>query len=457
MLYRVLDTIEKYNMINEGDRIVVGVSGGADSMALLHILNELKLDMDIQIFVAHINHGLRGHDADADAAYVEEICHEWDIPFFLKEARVGELARLWNLSEEEAGRQVRYTFFDEVLSEIDGNKIALAHHRDDQVETVIYNIIRGTGMEGLKGIKPIRDERIIRPLLEVDRPSIEKYLATQKIPYRHDHTNDSIVYTRNKIRHELIPYIEGNFNPNFRDSIVRMANIIGDEDDFLSKYVEGLVKKNISFEKNAIVIPIDFFISHHIAVKRRIIRLCVKYLSGSMVNLGQKHVDSVLDICDLNTGASIDLPLDLTAYRDYDAILLIKGYGKEGKAFKRELKVPGTTFVEEVGIEIQARYVCNTTFGDPYRIYIDGDTISGPLHIRNREDGDRFKPLGMKGSKKLKDFFIDEKIPKYIRNNIPLVVDGDRIIWVVGYQIGDDYKITHETNNILELWAKQVY
>lgn len=457
MLYRVLDTIEKYNMITKGDRVLVGVSGGADSMALLHILKRLRHELGIEIYVAHINHGLRGEDADADAAYVEDICIEWGIPFFLKKACVSELAKEWRLSEEEAGRRVRFSFFDEVLRQIDGNKIALAHHRDDQVETIIHNIIRGTGMEGLRGIKPIRDNKIIRPLIEVDRVSIEEYLAMENIPYRHDHTNDCTIYTRNKIRHELIPYIEENFNPNFKESIIRMTEIIGDEDEFLSDYVNELIDKNIAVKSDKVFIPLDFLTSCHVAVKRRIVRTCIDYLCGSVINIGQKHIDSILDVCNSNTGTSITLPLELTVYRDYNAILLIKGVDKKKVEFNLELKVPGLTVIDEISMEIQTRYVDRFEFKDPYCVYIDGDRISNSLRIRNRLKGDRFRPLGMKGSKKLKDFFIDEKIPKYMRDNIPLVVDGNTIVWVVGYQISDDYKITDKTKNIIELRAKQVY
>jgi len=425
-------------------------------MALLHILNRLKYELCIEIFVVHVNHGLRGEDADADAVYVEDVCIEWGIPFFLKEACVSELARQWHLSEEEAGRRVRFNFFDEVLREIDGDKIALAHHMDDQVETILHNIMRGTGMEGLKGIKLVRDDKIIRPLLEVDRQSIEDYLAKENIPYRHDHTNDCTVYTRNKIRHELIPYIEANFNPNFRESIVRMAKILGDEDEFLSEYVDRLGEQNIDIREDKVIIPTDFFASCHMAVKRRVVRLCIEYLCGSMVNIGQKHIDSVLNVYKLGTGTSIDLPLGLIAYRDYDSILLIKEAEKREVKFKLELKVPGVTVIEDIGMKIQTRYVGNFDFRDPYRVYIDEGSISKALCVRNRLDGDRFTPLGMKGSKKLKDFFIDEKIPKYIRNDIPLIVDGNNIVRVVGYQISDNYKITDRTKNIIELWAKRV-
>lgn len=451
MLHKLLNTIEKYDMIDSGDRVLIGVSGGADSVALLHMLNRLKSELEIELSVAHINHGLRGRAADSDAAYVENLCRQWDIPFFLKEVDIRELSKSWRISEEEAGRRVRFGFFDEVLSKIGGDKIALGHHRDDQIETILHNIIRGTGMEGLRGIKPIRDGKIIRPLLEIDRLSIEKYLEDQKISYRHDETNYQAIYTRNKIRLELIPYMEKAFNPKLKDSIVRMADILGEEDDFLTEYTHDLIKKNVNKEVNKVIIPIDFFKSCHVAIRRRIVRVCIEYLSRDMADIGQSHIDGILDICNLGPGSAIDLPSGLIGYRDYDTIVLIKRSAYRSERFDVALDVPGAVVIDEIGIEIRARFVEEKRFGDPNCVYIDGDVISGPLRIRNRVDGDRFRPLGMRGSKKLKDFFIDEKVPRYLRDSIPLVLDEQNIVWVVGYQIGDDYKITGDTQTIIEL------
>lgn len=281
--------------------------------------------------------------------------------------------------------------------------------------------------------------------------SIEKYLEDQDIPYRHDATNYQAIYTRNKIRLELIPYIEQAFNPQFKDSIVRMADILGAEDDFLIEYTHSLIKENVNREVNKVTIPIDFFQSCHRGIRRRLVRMCIEHLSKDMADIGQRHIDAILSLCDLETGSTIDLPSGLIGYRDYDTILLIKRTDYRSEKFDVELDVPGAVVIDEIGMEIRARCVKEKRFGDPNCVYIDGDVISGPLRIRNRVDGDRFRPFGMRGSKKLKDFFIDEKVPRYIRDSIPLVIDKQNIVWVVGYQIGDDYKITGDTQTIIEL------
>lgn len=451
MLHKLLKTIDRYDMIGSGDNIVVGVSGGADSVALLHMLYSLRYRLNIKLFVAHINHGLRGQDADMDADYVRKICREWDVPFFLDEVDIKALSKSHSLSEEEVGRKARYDFYEKVLLKVDGNKIALGHHRDDQIETILYNIIRGTGMEGLQGIKPVRDGKIIRPLLEFDRLSIERYLKKHDIVYRHDRTNYQTIYTRNKIRLELIPYIERTLNQGFKDSIIRMTDILGEEDDFLKKYTEKLMEKNLDMNANQITISIDFLQSCHQAIKRRIIRRCVEHLFGSMSDIGKVHIDSIINMERLPIGSIIDLPWDLKVYRDYDDILLIRGKMHREKGICAKLEVPSTVILDKHKMAIRAKHVAKWCFGATDCVYIDGDAIIGPLHIRNRKDGDRFKPLGMQGSKKLKDFFIDEKVPRYIRDSIPLVVDGENIIWVVGYQIGDDYKISKDTENVIEL------
>lgn len=451
MLHKLLSTIERHRMIAIGDKVLVGVSGGADSIALLHMLNRLKAELKIELAVAHINHGLRGKDAHGDASYVANLCEQWGIPFFLKEVDVGQLSRAWGLSEEEVGRRVRFEFFDQVLSQLDGDKIALGHHQDDQVETILHNIIRGTGLEGLRGIKPIRDGKIIRPLLEIGRQEIERYLHGEGLSYRHDRTNDETIYTRNKLRLELIPYIDSELNARFTDSIIRMADILGAEDDFLSAYTCQLMEGNISKEPDRVAIPIAFLQSCHLAIQRRVLRSCIEELSEVMTDIGQKHIDGVLHMCNLNPGSTMDLPLGLIVYRDYDTLILTRESIYSHGGFDIELHIPGTVFIEDIGIDITARHVKKIRFGDPNCVYIDGDTISHTLRVRSRIDGDRFRPFGMRGSKKLKDFFIDEKIPRYERDAIPLVVDDGNIVWVAGHQIGDDYKITEDTDTIIEL------
>ena len=226
MLQTVSKYIEKHKMILPGQRIVVGLSGGADSVALLHILKRMQETMYIELFAAHVNHGLRGQAARDDAVFAEELCKRWGIPFFLKAADVRALSHTLRRTEEEAGRMVRYGFFHEVMEKVNGDRIATAHHKNDQAETILHNVIRGSGMQGLTGIRPVRDGIIIRPLLDVSRQEIEDYLIKHQLSYREDASNADPVYTRNRIRNRLLPVLAEHYNPDIVDSLTRMAGIL---------------------------------------------------------------------------------------------------------------------------------------------------------------------------------------------------------------------------------------
>ena len=452
---RVLEYMKKYNMVESGDKIVVGVSGGADSLALLHILNEIKNIFFLELVVAHVHHGLRGKDADTDAEFVEGICRDWQIPFYIKKVNVKELASKWGLSEEEAGRKVRYDFFEQILKDIKGQKIALAHHRDDQAETILYHLIRGTGLKGLQGMKPVRDGKIIRPLLQISRQQIEEYCREKNLKYRVDLTNKDIVYTRNRIRNLLIPYIQKNFNPNFAESLVRMGDIIREEEEFLSFYSNQKFDKWVVVSDGKVEIPIDFFNSSPKAISRRIVRLAVEKLAKSMDDISFVHTEEVLNMAlHSPTGSTLDLPGNLKARKDYEALVILddkKTYSIP--PFQYPITIPGKFYIKELELEIVCQQVEKPDVLNKgiWCIYVDKDKIQGGLWVRNRRDGDRFQPLGMGGTKKLKDYFIDRKIPRGERDAIPLVVDENNIIWVVGHQINENYKITKNTKNILQL------
>lgn len=454
MLDKILEYIKKYNMVEPGDKIVVGVSGGADSLVLLHVLNEISPVFSLKLAVAHVHHGLRGKDADRDADFVEKICRDWQIPFYLKKVDVRELAYNWGISEEEAGRKVRYEFFDQVLRDIKGQKIALAHHRDDQAETILYHLIRGTGPKGLQGMKPVRDGRIIRPLLQISKKEIEEYCREKGLKYRVDATNKDTVYARNRIRNVVIPYIQKHFNPNFSESLIRLGDILQEEEEFLSYYSEQMFKKWVRVAYGEASIPLEFLNRCPKAIRRRIIRLAVEKLVNNMIDISYTHVEQVVNMALYSSaGSSLDLPGNLKIRKDYEALVL----SNDEKTcsipfFQYPITIPGRVFIKELDIEItcQRTEKPDVLHKGPRCIYVDADKIKGSLWIRNRKDGDRFQPLGMKGTKKLKDYFIDKKVPRSQRDAIPLVVDENSIIWVAGYQLNENYKITSKTRNIIQ-------
>jgi len=455
MLDRILQYMKKYNMVEPGDKIIIGVSGGADSLALLNIFHEIKALFSLQLVAAHVHHGLRGKDADADAEFVEQICRDWQIPFYLKRADVRKLAADWGISEEEAGRRVRYEFFDQLLRDLNGQKIALGHHRDDQAETILFNLIRGTGIKGLQGMKPVREGKIIRPLLQISKEEIEQYCYEKGLKFRVDATNEENVYVRNRIRNVVIPYIKKHFNPNFSDSLVRMGDILAEEDQFLSCYTEELFNKWATISAGEISIPLEFLNDCCKAIRRRVIRLAVERMAGSMKDISYTHIEQILNIAlDSSVGSMLDLPGNLRVKKDYEMLCFSSSKNSDSfSAFQYPIPVPGRVHIEDLNVEITCRRVDRPDVLNrgPWCIYIDSDKIKGSLWVRNRRDGDRFQPLGMKGTKKLKDYFIDRKIPRDQRDAIPLVVDESNIVWVAGYQLNDNYKVTPNTTNVLEL------
>ena len=278
---QVLKTITKYNLIQSGDKIVLAVSGGPDSIFMLNILNRLKQKLNFEIVVAHVNHMIR-EEADSDEEYVENFCKKIEVECYIKRIDVLKFANNKKIGTEEAGRKVRYEFFEEILKKTSSNKIAIAHNKNDKVETVIMNLLRGTGTLGLKGIEPIRDDKYIRPIIEIERKNIEKYCEENKLNPRIDKTNFENVYTRNKIRNIVIPYIQKEFNPNIIEGISRLSEIATENDNYLnsvtaSKYNELLIQEDMK----EIVLDLKLFNNQDKVIKKRLILYTITKLMGS--------------------------------------------------------------------------------------------------------------------------------------------------------------------------------
>ena len=361
----VLTTIKKYNMINKGDKVVIGVSGGPDSITLLNVLNKFKEKLNIKIYVAHINHSIR-KEADEETEYVREFCKKIDVEFFFKKIDVESEAKKLKIGTEEAGRNIRYAFFEEVAEKVGANKIATAHNSNDNAETVLMNIIRGTSISGLKGIEKMRDNKFIRPLIETTRATIEKYCKTEKLNPRYDKSNKENIYTRNKIRNLLIPYIQKEFNPNIIEGINRLSNIAEEEECFINSMVEEEYKRIVIVEKNNNTKPNNTnyivqkskkqnanniiekiekdVITTNIAkteeeeirailnlkefneldnvIKSRLILYTISKLYGGAVGIEKIHIDDIIKLCENNIGNKY-----LTPRKG------IKIYVKKGKIF----------------------------------------------------------------------------------------------------------------------------
>lgn len=451
MIEKVLRTIEKYNMIEKDDKIVMGISGGPDSLCMLDVLFNLKGKFNLKLYVVHVNHMIRGEDAKKDAAFVEKLCKDLDLPFFLFEENVPYLAKKMGLSEEQAGRYVRYKAFEETLKKVGGNKIAVAHNKNDVAETVLLNILRGTGLRGLIGIKPVNGN-IIRPLIEIERREIEKYLKDKNLHPRIDHTNYEDLYTRNKIRLKVIPYIEEVFKIDLVENLSRMAAILLEEDDYLEAKCEEVFNQICEINGEEIKVDVDALKSQHTAIKRRLVKRMYLYVKGETDGLEYGHVEDVLNLLDKPTSSKIDLPFEIEALKMYNNLVIRKKKTKEKVKFKEVLKIPGVTTIEGIG-KFKAYVVDISQVDDfnkgEYIKFFDYDKIKGEIVVKSREDGDRFSPLGMRGTKKLKEFFIDKKIPREERDYIPLVAIGKEIVWVVGYRMSEKFKVDKNTSKVL--------
>lgn len=299
---KVIKTIKKYNLINKGDKIVLGVSGGPDSISMLDILNSIKDEIGFEIYVAHINHLIREEAID-DEKYVEEYCKRNNIEFFAKRIEVLKIADTQKIGTEEAGRKARYEFFEEIYSKVGANKIAIAHNKNDKAETIIMHLLRGSGLSGLKGIEPIRDNKYIRPLIECERSEIEKYCEENNLNPRIDKTNFENEYTRNKIRNIVIPYIKKEFNPNIVETLDRLSEVATDESNYINRQVQNTYNKLLveKTEKQIILKWKEFNLQEKI-IKSRLILYTIKELMGSTEGIEKIHIESIIKLCDNNIG-----------------------------------------------------------------------------------------------------------------------------------------------------------
>ena len=447
-------------MILPDQRIVLGVSGGPDSMALLYLLYDLRADLGCDLHIAHLDHRLRGEESKADAVYVREHAQKLDLPITSEAVDVRSVITSKE-SLESGARRVRYEFYERVMANTEADRVALGHNADDQAETVIMRLLRGSGARGLGGIPPVRDSKFIRPLIEVSRTEIEDYLQTLHLTPRQDLSNLSIVYRRNKIRHELLPALEREYSPNIKRILQQTGDVLRAEDELLTALAQEAMGDSVEYVNDgAIMIRISSLKEYHLALQRRIFRQIIKELVGDLRRFDYDHIRDLLDLALCGTtGSVINLPRRISAEKVYNGLILrLEGRSEmRMESFDYPVNVPGETEIADLGLSIKT-VGPEKARGDykksgPNREFLketlDYDKINGGLHLRNRRPGDRFWPLGMSGMKKLKNFFIDEKVPRASRDSIPVLTDAGNIIWVVGRRIDDRFKITADTKTQL--------
>ncbi|WP_418791354.1 tRNA lysidine(34) synthetase TilS [Phosphitispora sp. TUW77] len=457
MLDQVRATIEKYSMFKPGDRILIGVSGGPDSTALVHVLHSLIDELQIMLYVAHLDHRFRGPESAGDAEFVRELAERLGLKAIIKGEDVAAYASAMNLSAQTAAREIRYRFFEEAAKENCCNKLATGHNANDQAETVLYHFLRGTGPAGLRGIPPVRDGWVTRPLIEVPRNEIEKYCREKKLFARIDSSNLKRVYTRNQIRLELIPLLEKEYNYNLIETLVRTSDIFREEET----YLEGITEEywlEVCLDKDGLIaIDLKKFLEIPGVFQRRIIRRGWSVLTGSVHNITYVHLAAAAEmISHGRTGSVFELPGSIKLEKSYNRINLYRSaVASVIPKFSYQLTVPGVTSIPETGDCIMAEetegILCSVP-SDTDEITIDMDKVTVPLIVRSRNPGDRFSPLGFSGSKKLKKFFIDCKIPRRDRDRYPVLVDSDgQVIWIAGMRADRRWAATPETRRALRL------
>lgn len=457
---KVLSTINKYKLIEDGDKIVLGLSGGPDSVCLLHILYRLKEKLDIEVYAAHLNHQIRGIEAQKDALYITQLCENLGVTSFVKSIDVPKYCKENGLSVEEGARKLRYEMFEEIKQKTKSNKIAIGHNLNDQAETILMRIMRGTGLQGLRGIEYIRDNNIIRPILDIDRKDIEAYCEEYELNPRIDHTNLETIYTRNKIRLELIPYMKDNFNPNVIESIVRMSNSLKTDSDYIQEESEIKFKEVSNLQENACEIDIQKYSKLHNAIKVRVLRKGIKHILGDTNFVDQKHIEDIMQLEDnKKIDKMITLPRGIFAYRRKNTILLTnKEIVNETIEFCYNLPSNGFIKVKELNLVLETQTMNIDRYKsmklDKKSKAFDFGKVKGGIVVRSRHEGDKIKLSA--GSKKIKDLFIDLKIPREERCNVPIIVDEQGILCVGDYRNSENYKIDNNTKEVLKITFKKI-
>ena len=477
--FAVFNTINKYNLIKPNDSIIIGVSGGPDSVALLKILYSINLakNLHLRLFVAHINHQLRGKSSEKDAQFVQNLSKDLSLPFLLKSVNVQEIANQTKRSIEETARIERYKYFGELSQRHNVAIVALGHTADDNAETVIHRIIRGTGLMGLGGIpinRPLvagSSIQVVRPLLFTWRREIIEYLRKKQINYRTDESNYETTYLRNKIRLELIPLLEKQYNPNIKNSIVQLCQILNANNEYLSLEAERILKDStIESSEDSYTINTHFLTKQPKILQQLVFQEILNVMQISLKEIKYEHYTKIFDeITKRGKGRHFQLPGKLYLWHEHGMLYFKKGTlsrscmpssdSIQGQILSETtLQIPGITTVYPLGQLISEildiRELSLETYKKTKTIneeIFDLQSITMPLAVRLRKDGDAISPLGVQGHKKLKDLFIDKKIPVKERDTIPVIVMNDQPIWVVGICIDNKVKVTCNTKKILKL------
>ncbi len=449
--------------------MVLGISGGLDSMAMLYACNRISIRLNIVLYIAHVNHGLRPEESLLEEALVREYATRLNLPCLVGRLAVKDLAQAKGLSIEQAARQLRYEFFEEVRLKYEANKIAVAHNSDDQAEEVLLRLIRGTGRKGLSGMEIVRENKIIRPLLTISRERIAQYLRDENIDFRIDSSNMDRRYTRNRVRLDLLPQLAAKFNPRIKQTLCQTAKVLQDEERMLAgltvrAYERVVTKDRDSQGERRLKINLAQWRELDVAIKRRL-------LESAILAMGRKpafrQIEALLQAADRSQYV-VHLAGGLRAYRDDEYLSLAFPAGQTNlrqdfvdlAPVKCEISIPtfGVYVIPEINIVLDIEILQQTLGLDELKKqeadFLDYAKLSFPLRVRTRQSGDRYRPMGSTGSKKVGDFLTDLKIPHYQRRLTPILVSGDQIAALLGLRVGHDFRVTSTTQKILKITIK---
>jgi len=465
LVQNVLMTIHYFNMLSPHEAVLLGVSGGSDSVALFHIMLEIKTLYNLRLGVAHVNHGLRD-EADQDEFFVKQLADQAGIPFYSVKKNVLEHKLRLKESIEEAGRTIRYAFFEQISHDHGFSKIALGHHADDNAEQVLMQIIRGTGVKGLSGIPPVRDKWIIRPLIQSRKQQLIQYLHQNSLDFVIDSSNNDNQFLRNRIRNELLPLLEHHYNPNIYNGLNRLADICLHEENWLEPLIQNALNHAMLYHKSHdMCLSLPILQSYHRGMRRRMIRKVLHEIKPNGKQISFDHIDQIDDLIQKKEGVkTIDLPNDIYIRKDQAQLFFI-AHKKVSHSDKKKLpylfmiEKIGPIHLSDIGLFIEMSklsfqdVVDITSIGGDLAV-MDYDQVVFPLMIRNWQPGDRFCPLGINGTQKIKKYFINQKIPVHKRVGCPVLISQNTIIWLIGHRISNRVRLTSKTQNVLRFEVK---
>ncbi len=449
MLRTVRDTIRKYSMVKQGQRVLAGVSGGPDSMAMLHALYSLRCELGIELAVAHLNHNLRGHESRRDMEFVRAKAAQYGLEFFGRRLGKGTLRRTRSGGPQAAARQKRLSFLHETARKFGAARIALGHTMDDQAETMLMRFMKGSGLAGLSGIWPLRGLHM-KPLIHVSRAEVMRFIEEEGIDFVVDSSNLKDDYLRNRIRHHLLPYLQENYNPSIIESLARTAESLRHDNDYIEAiagHLGVLVKKT----RTKIVLDAARLRDLHQALLTRVFLGAAGTL-GQRASISSAHIEAFTSLVKgKRPNTEVTLPRGIHAWREYGRVVISTRPPAGTGPFEVELMVPGKTVIKGVGgISVTLLDAPPGRFS-PSSAYFDAATVPEPLVARSFRPGDRIRPLGMVGTKKIKEIFIDERVPFQKRGTTPIVAAGGEVLWVAGLRQSRAYSLTEKTGRVLQL------